>query len=166
MAAAAIPDGPVLITGAAGFAGGHLAELLASNPSLVCWSREAPAPGLVPSARWEQIDLLDRHQVRGAVSAVRPAQIYHLAGVPHVGGSWDATTPTLAGNVLATHYLFDATRRAFFAYRVEAGTMLISGDPVGREEALPGLVRDGCALAWMRTRARAKTASTSSWCAR
>jgi lysylphosphatidylglycerol synthetase-like protein (DUF2156 family) len=46
-----------------------------------------------------------------------------------------------------THYLFDATRRAFFAYRVEAGTMLISGDPVGPEEALPGLIRDGCALA-------------------
>jgi lysyl-tRNA synthetase, class II len=46
-----------------------------------------------------------------------------------------------------THYLFDATRQAFFAYRVEAGTMLISGDPVGPEEALPGLVREGCALA-------------------
>ncbi len=46
-----------------------------------------------------------------------------------------------------THYLFDATRRAFFAYRVEAGTMLISGDPVGPDEALPGLIRDGCALA-------------------
>jgi lysyl-tRNA synthetase class 2 len=46
-----------------------------------------------------------------------------------------------------THYLFDATRRAFFAYRVEAGTMLISGDPVGPEEAMPGLIRDGCALA-------------------
>jgi lysyl-tRNA synthetase, class II len=46
-----------------------------------------------------------------------------------------------------THYLFDADRRAFFAYRVEAGTMVISGDPVGPDDALPGLVRDGCALA-------------------
>ena len=46
-----------------------------------------------------------------------------------------------------THYLFDRDRRAFFAYRVEAGTMLISGDPVGPEDALPGLIRDGCALA-------------------
>lgn len=46
-----------------------------------------------------------------------------------------------------THYLFDADRRAFFAYRVEAGTMLISGDPVGPEEALPGLIKDGCAFA-------------------
>jgi lysyl-tRNA synthetase class 2 len=46
-----------------------------------------------------------------------------------------------------THYLFDRDRRAFFAYRVEAGTMLISGDPVGPDDALPGLIRDGCALA-------------------
>jgi len=143
MAAAAIPDGPVLITGAAGFAGGHLAELLASTPSLVCWSREAPASGLVQSARWDQIDLLDRGQVRGAVSALRPARIYHLAGVPHVGGSWDATTPTLAGNVLATHYLFDALRRASVRARVlvtaSATVYAPSDQPIGEDGAIaPG----------------------------
>jgi lysyl-tRNA synthetase, class II len=46
-----------------------------------------------------------------------------------------------------THYLFDPEHRAFFAYRVEAGTMLISGDPVGPDDAMPGLIREGCALA-------------------
>ena len=110
--------GPVLVTGAAGFAGSHLAELLASTTDLVCWSREDPAPGLLPSARWQQIDLLDREQVRTAVRDLQPAQVYHLAGVPHVGASWDATTPTLAGNVLATHYLLDALRRAGVTARV------------------------------------------------
>lgn len=108
----------MLITGAAGFAGGHLAERLAATPGLVCWSRDAPPDGFLASAHWQQIDLLDRDQVRGAVRALKPSRIYHLAGVPHVGGSWDATTPTLAGNVLATHYLFDALRRAAVPARV------------------------------------------------
>lgn len=136
-------DGPVLITGAAGFAGSHLAELLAPVTPLVCWSREPPAPGLVPSARWQQIDLLDRTHVRAAVAALRPAQIYHLAGVPHVGGSWDATAPTLAGNVLATHVLFDALRRASVQARVlvtASATVYAPADgPIDEDGALaPG----------------------------
>ena len=143
MAATGTPDGPVLITGAAGFAGGHLAELLASSPRLVCWSREAPAPGVAPSAQWDQIDLLDREQVRSAVRAVQPAQIYHLAGVPHVGSSWDATTPTLAGNVLTTHYLLDALRRAGRRARVlvtaSATVYAPSDQPIAEDGAIaPG----------------------------
>ena len=127
----------MLVTGAAGFAGGHLAERLALTPELVCWSREDPAPGLVPSARWQRIDLLDREQVRAAVRDLRPAQVYHLAGVPHVGGSWDATTPTLAGNVLATHYLFDALRRVGVRARVlvtASATVYAPSDrPIGED---------------------------------
>ena len=143
MAAASSPDGPVLITGAAGFAGSHLAELLAATSPLVCWSREAPAPDLVPGARWERIDLLDREHVRGAILALRPARIYHLAGVPHVAGSWDATAPTLAGNVLATHYLFDALRRAGVRARVlvtaSATVYAPSDHPIAEDGAIaPG----------------------------
>jgi GDP-4-dehydro-6-deoxy-D-mannose reductase len=132
--------GPVLVTGAAGFAGSHLAELLAPTTRLVCWSREAPAPGLVPSARWQQIELLDRDHVRTAVHALRPSQIYHLAGVPHVGGSWVATAPTLAGNVLATHVLFDALRRAGVRARVlvtaSATVYAPSEEPIGEDGTL------------------------------
>ena len=98
MPAAASSEGPVLVTGAAGFAGSHLAELLTSTAPLVCWSREAPAPGLAPSAEWQQIDLGDRDHVRSAVAALRPARIYHLAGVPHVAGSWDATAKEMTSS--------------------------------------------------------------------
>ena len=133
----------MLITGAAGFAGSHLAEFLAPATPLVCWSRETPAPGLVPSAQWQQIDLLDRSHVRAAIAALRPARIYHLAGVPHVGGSWDATAPTLAGNVLATHVLFDALRRASVKARVlvtASATVYAPADsPIDEDGALePG----------------------------
>ncbi|HZI80591.1 MAG TPA: GDP-mannose 4,6-dehydratase [Vicinamibacterales bacterium] len=143
MAGAASPEGPVLITGAAGFAGSHLADLLAATPRLVCWSREAPAPGLVPSAHWQQIDLLDRDHVRAAVRTLRPAQIYHLAGVPHVGGSWEATSPTLAGNVLATHYLFDALRRAGVRARVLVTASATVYAPSDRPIAEDGAIAPG-----------------------
>jgi lysyl-tRNA synthetase, class II len=40
------------------------------------------------------------------------------------------------------HYLFSADRSAFVGYRVEGGVLLLSGDPVGPDEALPGLLAD------------------------
>jgi lysyl-tRNA synthetase class 2 len=40
------------------------------------------------------------------------------------------------------HYLFSPDRTAFLGYRVEAGVLLVSGDPVGPDEAIPGLLRE------------------------
>jgi lysyl-tRNA synthetase, class II len=39
-------------------------------------------------------------------------------------------------------YLFSPSRRAFLAYRVVAGTALVSGDPVGDEEELDALLEE------------------------
>jgi GDP-4-dehydro-6-deoxy-D-mannose reductase len=60
----------------------------------------------------------DRDAVLAAIAAAAPTQVYHLAGVPHVGDSWSHTHETFAGNVLATHYLFEALRKASLAPRV------------------------------------------------
>jgi lysyl-tRNA synthetase class 2 len=46
-------------------------------------------------------------------------------------------------------YLFSPSRRAFLAYRVVAGTALVSGDPVGEEEEIDALLGE------LRTLARA-----------
>jgi lysyl-tRNA synthetase class 2 len=48
------------------------------------------------------------------------------------------------------HYLFDAEQQAFMAYRVEGGVLLCSGDPVGAQHAVPGLVRTALAFAEQR----------------
>ena len=40
------------------------------------------------------------------------------------------------------HYLFSPDRRAFLGYRVEAGVLLVSGDPVGPDQAIPSLLRE------------------------
>jgi len=120
----------VLVTGAAGFAGSHLLEHLAfaasgrtGRPSAppsrpVAWARAAPPGELAGLARWATIDLLDRDAVRQAIAELRPSQVYHCAGAAHVGDSWTRTAETLSANVLATHYLLDAIRRAGITCRV------------------------------------------------
>jgi lysyl-tRNA synthetase class 2 len=48
------------------------------------------------------------------------------------------------------HYLFSLDGQAFVAYRVEAGVMLLAGDPIGAAGALPGLLREVVAFAEKR----------------
>ncbi len=45
------------------------------------------------------------------------------------------------------HYIFSEDRRAFVAYAIENGVLLLSGDPVGPEDALPALLEDVRAFA-------------------
>ena len=44
-------------------------------------------------------------------------------------------------------YLFTEDRTAFLAYRVEAGVLVLSGDPVGSRSAFPELLRRACSFA-------------------
>lgn len=112
--------GPILVTGAAGFAGGHMLELLArGNVELVAWHRPgAPPPVDLPASKWEAVDLLDRTAVRDAIARVRPATVYHCAGAAHVGRSWEAVEPTFAINVRGTHHLIEGLREAGVEARV------------------------------------------------
>ena len=109
-----------LITGAAGFVGSHLIDLLEKDSApIVALLRPGTEP-LVSGTRvvWHSVELHDRGAVTAAIEAVAPSEIYHLAGVPHVGDSWAHVHETFAGNVLGTHHLFSALRRARLKPRV------------------------------------------------
>lgn len=110
----------VLVTGAAGFVGGHLLELLEQGDDwITAWLR----PGTDPSVTgrrvgWLSVEMQDRDAVRASIRQLKPDAIYHLAGAAHVGDSWAHTNETFAGNALATHYLFDALRASGLTPRV------------------------------------------------
>ena len=54
--------------------------------------------------------MLDAGGVRRALARARPSAVYHCAGAPHAGQSWQTAAATLEVNVLATHHLFEAVR--------------------------------------------------------
>ena len=59
--------GPILVTGAAGFAGSHVVEALAGNAETVGWMHRASPPAEIASfATWQQVDLLNAAEVREA----------------------------------------------------------------------------------------------------
>ena len=111
---------PTLVTGAAGFAGSHVLDLLAAGATdRVAWHRPGTAP--VPgdgTIRWQAVDILDRAAVREAIRAMQPQAVYHCAGAAHVGQAWDTTTATLATNVRGTHHVLRALERSGVEARV------------------------------------------------
>jgi GDP-4-dehydro-6-deoxy-D-mannose reductase len=113
--------GPVLITGAAGFAGSHLLDLLTEDGvEVVAWHRPGGTPPREPErvpqtpgagrTTWRAVDLLDRAAVRRALSEARPSFIYHCAGASHVGRSWENVVTTFAVNVRGTHHVVEGLR--------------------------------------------------------
>ncbi len=132
-----------LVTGAGGFVGSHLIERLERDHSnIVAWLRPGTQP-LVRGARvtWIDLEMHDREAVARAIAETAPRQIYHLAGVPHVGESWAHVHETFAGNVLATHHLFDAVRRAALRPRVLITSSAFVYAPVDRATTEQDTVR-------------------------
>ena len=103
----------ILVTGAAGFAGSHVVQILAGRDDVVGWMHQAKPPDdIARLATWQRVDLLNPAEVRDAIARVKPSAVIHCAGAPNVAHSWRDTVTPLSINVLATHHVFDALRRA------------------------------------------------------
>lgn len=106
----------VLITGGTGFAGSHLAELLAQSPDryelhLTHLTSVPPAlPALLPSAHLHQLDLTELAAVRALLTKVQPTMIYQLASIPIVGDSFARAVEVLQANTSVVYNLLEAVR--------------------------------------------------------
>jgi len=105
----------VLVTGAHGFVGGHLLELLHhEHPEVEVFALVRPrggAPGPRPGRTTIlEADIDDAAAMAAAVAAARPDRIFHLAGQSSVHHSWIDPGATLRTNVMGVVHLMDAVR--------------------------------------------------------
>ena len=107
-------SGLPLVTGAAGFAGGHLVEHLLENEARVAAWGHGPAPTSVPSSGrilWSTVDVTDAEAVAAALAETRPSAVFHCAGIADVHSTWSDSATALRVNVLGTHNLLSALER-------------------------------------------------------
>jgi len=100
----------VLITGATGFVGGHLAEHLATIAGLEVHGlgRREPGRPALPLARLHLADLADRARIREVVADARPDLVFHLAGQASIPAAWADPAGTFVTNVVGQIGLLDA----------------------------------------------------------
>jgi GDP-4-dehydro-6-deoxy-D-mannose reductase len=131
--------GSPLITGATGFAGGHLVERLVGQGSPVhAWAHRGgklPAGNSSspsPAVTWTAVDLLDRAAVRDALDAARPSIVYHCAGLADLQDAWRAPARALRVNALGTHHLLEAVRELGLSCGVlVTASAMTEDDPIG-----------------------------------
>ena len=106
----------VLITGIAGFAGSHLAELALREGAEVVGSvlPDAPTDNLAAVQKdvaTVSCDLTEPGAAAAMLRATRPDRVFHLAGASVVGTSWALRADVLRTNLEATYQLCEGLRR-------------------------------------------------------
>ena len=109
----------VLVTGASGFVGPHLARALAAVGARVAGLGFEPEPpaGLA-LAGWHVADLREPEAVADAVARARPDAVVHLAGQSSAARSFADPDATFAANVTGTRHLLEAVRKEAATARV------------------------------------------------
>ena len=110
-----------LITGANGFCGRHLADVLASSGNSVYGiSRNIP-DDLVsqhPTVAYEQCNLIDHTSIYNMLKKIEPDCIFHLAAESSVGSSWKNPVNIMNNNVLSQINIFEAVRELELSTRI------------------------------------------------
>ena len=113
----------ILITGGAGFIGSNLIRLVLAetghhvlNLDKLTYAGHLESLAAVasnPRYQFNQIDIVDRHQVEQAFAEFQPDWVIHLAAETHVDRSIADPTPFIESNIVGTHVLLESARQYF-----------------------------------------------------
>jgi GDP-4-dehydro-6-deoxy-D-mannose reductase len=119
----------VFISGATGFVGSHLIDLL-SFPEYEIYGTSFPDnPEKDDRYRGKNISYLDirsEDKVLDAIKTTQPDWIFHLAAISNVRYSWDKKRETLETNLMGAFYLFEGLRK----FASQAKILFISSSDV------------------------------------
>jgi len=111
----------VFISGATGFVGCHLIDLL-SSPEYEIYGTSFPdKPEKDDRYRGENISYLDirsEEKIFETFERMQPDWVFHLAAISNVRHSWERREETLETNLMGTFYLFEGVRKFFPQARV------------------------------------------------
>ena len=110
-----------LITGANGFCGRHLADVLEDVNSIVYGiSRRIPDDLLAEHlhVKYEQCNLVDHTSVFNILEKIKPDCVFHLAAESSVASSWKSPINMLNNNVLSQVNIFEAVRELELPTRI------------------------------------------------
>ena len=130
-----------LVTGAAGFVGGHLVARLRAEEAREVFGIVRPGSSPAPSdCEAVEVDLLDPEAMRRCVTSLRPDRIVHLAAQSSARESWRDPEGTLRTNLFGLLYLLEAVRLAGLTPRLlvvgsaeEYGAVPATGSPIPEE---------------------------------
>ena len=110
-----------LITGANGFCGRHLADVLVGGSNSVYGISRSIPDDLVaqhPAVTYEQCNLIDHTSVYNMLKKIEPNYIFHLAAESSVASSWKSPVNIMNNNVLSQINIFEAVRELELSTRI------------------------------------------------
>jgi len=137
-----------LITGASGFAGGHLTRLLLNHNYIVfaTYQNEEEKAHIdkdLFNAKWRELNLFDKVSLVKLIKESQPDYIFHLSGQSNVPLSWENPIETYNVNFFGTINLLDAVIETGINPKIliicsgdEYGSVPMERQPIKEEEPL------------------------------